>query len=373
MLDSDASFFLVPEFQSSRGARRTSRAPLSDLRFGAETGADLCMALMPDPGTHGVAALADLAVTGANVVPSRKTDTDFSAINTADDPTDGIETCEDIHADFLSFDEDDADFFAPEDGYDETLAEAAPFADSPDIRAVTPRRPMRFTFARDAVEHSRASLPSPNLFANVFDDDSLVGPGIDPRLQRSRARARARLAAHEAGLAPEARNLWGDDANEAVMATEDGPETAPDMPTITLTETTASDGSDGQAPRRAVRHLSVTRRMPKPRLAQSEIHDPLQNHLHQVRHALYTPDPEEVAAALASPPQQSLPVRVMAALVTLALLLTRIIAPLRAVLADQARLLRDMATGNGLRLPSRAMAITGLIFALAQTIPPNLM
>jgi hypothetical protein len=366
MLDSDASFFLVPEFQSSRGARRTLGAPLSELRFDTATGADLCMTLMPDPGTRGVAALADLTSTCANAVPSGKIDTDFLEDSAADDITTLADTQDETAADFFALYEDDSDLFAPEPD--------ALTSDSADIRAVTPRRPMRFTFAREAVEHSRLILPIPNLFENVFADDSLDGPGIDPRLQRSRARALAQLAAHEAALLPEARNLWFDDGSD--LAEPVGPAqitTDTDADTITMTETSASDGSDGHAPRRAVRHLSVTRRTPKPRLAQSDIHDPLQDHLHQVREALYTITPEDEAAALAAAEENSPRARILAAWAMMSLMFIQIIASLRLAMSDQTRPLRDAVFGNSLRLPARAVAITGLILAVAQTIPNNLM
>lgn len=368
MLDSDASFFLVPEFQSSRGARRAFGAPLSTLRFDAEAGADLCMSLAPDPGTLGVAAKTDITAAGANAVPTDSDHPDVMAFSTAFTDDRFAIACADGAADSFSLDEDPADPFTPDAAPDDAAA-------SPDARAVTPRRPMRFTFARDSLEHSRQSLPIPNLFENAFDNGALTGLDIDPRLQRSRARARARLAAHEATLPPEARNLWCDDASDDAQpdsTATPGMDAADDQATITLTETAASDGSDGQTPRRAVRHLSVTRRTPKPRIPVAEISDPLQDHLHQVRHALYTPDPEEEAALAAAPPQGKL-ARLIAALLTVALLLTQIAAHLRATLADQARPLRDALAGNGLRLPSRAIAITGVVFALAQTIPPNLM
>ena len=371
MLDSDASFFLVPEFQSSRGARRTLGAPYSTLRFDAAPDADLCMSLVPDPGTFGVAAKADITAEGANAVPTDTATPDFLALPAAESPDAFAYSFHEDTADFLAFGEDPADIFATDD-----LPEDAAFAsDTADIRAVTPRRPMRFTFARDSMEHSRLILPIPNLFENTFEDDTLTGPGIDPRLQRSRARARARLMAHEAALPPEARNLWCNDGSDDEMptATDTPLDTQADSSTITLTETTVSDGTDGQAPRRAVRHLSVNRRAPKPRLAPSEIHDPLQSHLHQVREALYTADPEEEAAALDPSPQQTLPLRLVAVLVTLTVLLMQIIAALRASLPDHARTLRDTLMGNSLRLPSRALAITGMILALAQTIPPDLM
>jgi hypothetical protein len=371
MLDSDASFFLVPEFQSSRGARRTLGAPYSNLRFDAAPGADLCMALMPDPGTLGVAAKADITATGANAVPTDTDTPDFLDLIAADSPEPLADTYGEDAADFFSFDEDAADLFTMEDAPEDSALST----DSPDIRSVTPRRPMRFTFARGEVEHSRLILPIPNLFENTFEDDTLTGPGIDPRLQRSRARARARLTAHEAALPPEARNLWCDDGSDEEMPTASQVplETEADSGTITLTETTANDGTDGHAPRRAVRHLSVTRRTPKPRLSSAEIHDPLQDHLHQVRDALYSTDPEEEAAALASPHQHALPLRLAATLVTLAFLLVQVIAALRAGLPDRARALRDTLLGNSLRLPSRALAITGMILAIAQTIPPDLM
>lgn len=370
MLDSDASFFLVPEFQSSRGARRTLGAPLSNLRFDVAPDADLCISLAPDPGTFGVTAKADITATGANAVPADMDTPDFPALPADDHPDCRADLFRVDAADFFSFDEDTADLFTQ----DETPDDAALATDIQDFRSVTPRRPMRFTFARGAVEHSRLILPIPNLFENTFEDDTLTGPDVDPRLQRSRARARARLTAHEATLPPEARNLWCDDGSDAAMVTdtEEGADTTPDSASITMTETTASDGSDGLAPRRAVRHLSVTRRTPKPRLTQSEIHDPLQDHLHQVRDALYAADPEDMPAP-AAPRQQALPLRLLAAMVTLALVLVQLIAPLRALFADQARLLRDMASSSTTRLPYRAVAITGLVFALAQTIPPNLM
>jgi hypothetical protein len=329
------------------------------------------MSLVPDPGTFGVAAKADITAAGANAVPTDTAPSEFLDFSTADSPAPRAGTLDEDVAEFFSFDEDTADLFTLEDAPEDVALSTA----TPDIRSITPRRPMRFTFARDSMEHSRLILPIPNLFENTFEDDTLNGPGIDPRLQRSRARARARLMAHEAALPPEARNLWYDDgSDDQTPAASDTPlDTEADSATITLTETAASDGTDGHAPRRAVRHLSVTRRAPKPRLAASEIHDPLQSHLHQVREALYTPDPEEAAAALAAPPQQTLPLRLVAVLVTLTVLLMQIIAAMRASLPDSARALRDTLLANSLRLPSRALAITGMILAIAQTIPPNLM
>lgn len=370
MLDSDASFFLVPEFQSSRGARRNSSAPLSDLRFGAVSGAELCMCLMPDPGTLGVAAFANLTPATANAVPTSEIDIDLLEGPAPDGNASITGTVDDHAADSFALHEDDPNAFP---------TDLDPFAtESHDIRAVTPRRPMRFTFAREAVEHSRLILPIPNLFESAFEDDSLDGPGIDPRLQRSRARARARLAAHEAALPPEARNLWFDDGSE-LPAPDAVVQAAPDTETITITmsETCASDGSDGHAPRRAVRHLSVTRRTPKPHRALAEIHDPLQDHLHQVREALYTPSPEEETTVLAAVPQPALLLRisasVSAALMGLALLFMQITTQLQIAVFSQTRLLRTASLSGNLRLASRAMAITGLIFAVAQTIPANLM
>ena len=378
MLDSDASFFLVPEFQSSRGARRTLGAPLSNLRFDAAPGTDLCMSLAPDPGTFGVTAKTDITITGASAVPTGSDAPDFLELPSASGPEPLVDTPLEDTASSFSFDEDNADIFLVAEAQDDCALSAETPAETSDMRAVTPRRPMRFTFARDTVEHSRLILPIPNLFENTFEDDTLTGPGIDPRLQRSRARARARLAAHEATLPPEARNLWCDEGGDPWLAGSSDDTQAPaaetDAPlsTLTLTETTASDGSDGQAPRRAVRHLTVTRRSPKPRLPEAEIHDPLQSHLHQVRQALYTPDPEEERAQTAAPPQ-GMAQRLVAALVTVALMLAQIISQLRQSLSDQTRPLRDAMVGNGLRLPSRAIAIIATIFALAQTIPPNLM
>lgn len=381
MLDSDASFFLVPEFQSSRGARRTSRAPLSDLRFGPETGADLAFAPMPVPGILGLAERPASAEGSAKPVPTTAPAEDFLSLSAAV-PSNGSDLRIQHHADHGAL-LDDAPLY-PSQNPAPTPADSAqtPIDDMPDTRAVTPRRPMRFTFARDAAEPGRIALPIQNLFDGVFDESALTGPDIDPRLQRSRARAVARLAAHEAALPPEARNLFCDDGSDDQAAP------SPDAPCLTVTATTAaSDGADGTAPRRAVRHLSVTRRTPKPKADPAAIHDPLQDHLHQVRDALYAPDPEaeaEIAASVAAQ-QPPLPLRVLAVLLTLAFTLVQLLPPLRALLAQKSRHLLQQVTkplsallfaalsSIAPRLPARAMAITGTVFLLAQTLPPYVM
>ena len=66
-----------------------------------------------------------------------------------------------------------------------------------DNRPVTPRRPLRLTSARTA-DAPAAAPPVANIFNGVFDIEERP---TDPRLQRSRTRARNLLAAHEAVVA----------------------------------------------------------------------------------------------------------------------------------------------------------------------------
>lgn len=402
MLDSDASFFLVPEFQSSRGARRTIRAPLSDLQFGPAYGADLAFAPAPHHGIpeHGTTNRADHAaiiLPGANAVPTALAADDFAPHADHVIPP-APQRADDISPAPCALD-DASPLYPPQPA---AVATDAPASDIPDSRSVTPRRPMRFTFAREVAEPGRAALPIQNLFDGVFDDSTLTGPGIDPRLQRSRARAVARLAAHESSLPPEARNLFCDDGTDDTHDAihDDLSDAAPQTPPLTVTATTAAnDGTDGTAPRRAVRHLAVTRRAPRPKVNPAAIHDPLQLHLHQVRDALYAPDPEAEPqqAATVQLQQPALPLRLLAVLLTLAFTLARLAAPLRAVAMEKTRQIRNQlsstlagpiygamsgAISNAVsgavsaalpRLPARATAIAGTVFLLAQTLPPHVM
>ncbi|NBE08711.1 hypothetical protein [Paragemmobacter ruber] len=399
MLDSDASFFLVPEFQSSHGARRSRSAPSSDLVNDAAQGTEFCLPPLSDAGapgiTAGVAALAAFGFPSASFMPEEaRIAADFSRTDgviapvalpiLADAPSAGGESRADDIMDAGS------DSLFLESGEDTAALPT-------EARAITPRRPMRFTFARETPEPGRIALPAPNLFDGVFDSNTLSGADIDPRLQRSRARALARLAAHEATLPPEARNLWHDDGAEpdaplaATEATETAPAVLPDAtpPAMTMTapESVADPSTATPAapvtPRRAVRQIAVTRRTPRPRPEIAAIHDPLQDHLHQIRDALYAPLPDTADAAEAtatSPIPARAPIlarlvalimalAVMRTLLTLHRALTRPRAPRFPALLPALRRLMV----SPLRLPARAAAITALILVLAQTVPRDLM
>jgi len=164
----------------------------------------------------------------------------------------------------------------------------------PDARPVTPRRLLRFSAARGIEDTRVQALPVLNLFDGVFEsEDDLT----DPRLLRSRARARRLLAAHEAGLSEAERNLWHDDPQ---------PEPAP-APALAPTEPQG----------RRIRHLTAADIAPH---APAPIVDPLRDHLQAVRAALYAPDPD------APPPVEraGLGERLMAPLIaTLLFLLSR--------------------------------------------------
>jgi hypothetical protein len=394
MLDSDASFFLVPEFQSSRGARRSRSAPSTNLRTDAARGTDFCLSPLSDPGSRGVAALTAFGFSSASFMPEEAQNTTLSDQGRAIAPsaligsTDAPAFAGESHGDDSTVAASDIPLLESV-RTDSAACDAAPLV--ADARAITPRRPMRFTFARDAVEPGRIALPAPNLFDGVFDRSALVGPDIDPRLQRSRARAMARLAAHEATLPPEARNLWHDDGTEsddaaaltAPAIAETATPTVPDTAHDTSADISADTGP--VAPRRAVRQITVTRRTPRPRPEPAALHDPLQDQLHQIRDALYAPLPEDpaqtdpaVAAAPEAPAKAPILARLVALIMALAVMrsfltlhraLTRIPAPKADRLAAPLRRL----LGGPLRLPARAAAITALVLVLAQTVPRDLM
>ena len=182
----------------------------------------------------------------------------------------------------------------------------------PEARPITPRRPMRFTFARETGEPTPVAPPAFNLFAGVFQEDSLEHPDLDPRLRRSRERAMARIAAHEAALPPEARNLWFDDAEAA-----QGTSVAIAEASLSSEASPPSVESDVTHPRRVVRHICVKRRAEEAPAPAATIRDPLQDHLHRIREALYTVDPSDQPESM---PQLSLADRLIAILLHLAVL-----------------------------------------------------
>lgn len=397
MLDSDASFFLVPEFQSSRGARRSRSAPSSDFRHDAAQGTDLCLSPLSDAGTRGVAALAAFGFPSANFVPEEaRITTDALQQSGHMDPftlpvaTDALTFTGESQLDDITDAASDSLFIESAEMAPPVDAEAAPAL--PETRAITPRRPMRFTFAREPVEPGRIALPTPNLFDGVFDTNTLAGPDIDPRLQRSRARALARLAAHEATLPPEARNLWHDDGCEADIAplaaetishTTDATLSASHAEAAPEIATTVATGP--VTPRRAVRQIAVTRRTPRPRPEAAAPHDPLQDQLHQIRDALYAPLPaaadtaEEAQVPAKAPAQTPVFARLVALIMALAVMRT-FLALQRAVARPRSApkapafiaTLRGLFTGP-MRMPARAVAITALVLVLAQTVPRDVM
>lgn len=235
-------------------------------------------------------------------------------------------------------------------GPDSLSIAQAPQADAPqaDARPVTPRRPLRFSFARTAEDAAPVTLPVSNIFLGIFDEDDLSTAGVDPRLARSRHRARAILAAREAALPAEEANLWHDFGPEPAQdhITAPAPASAP-----AVDSTTAPRG------RRPVRHLSsadlVAHRQIDPPTP-----DPLQDHLHRIRDAIYAPDPEAEAAEAAARP--SLPARLAAHALNLALIVTAL--PLGAAL-----MVYTLLRGEDLRLSARMVAVAGTAMAVLQT------
>ena len=217
-----------------------------------------------------------------------------------------------------------------------------------DSRPVTPRRPLRFSFARSAEDAAPVTLPVSNIFAGIFDEDDLSTAGVDPRLARSRHRARAILAAREATLPVEEANLWHDFGDTPVEEAAAIPAPAPAAPD--LDATTAPRG------RRPVRHLTSADLLAQ-RPAEAPVHDPLQDHLHRVRDALYAPDPEADAAAAAARP--SVPARLAAHALNLALVVTAL--PL-----GVAMMIYTVFRGEDLRLSARMVAIAGTALTVMQ-------
>jgi hypothetical protein len=227
---------------------------------------------------------------------------------------------------------------------------AAQFANSEpataEARPVTPRRPLRFSFARSAEDAAPVTLPVSNIFAGIFDEDDLSTAGVDPRLARSRHRARAILAAREASLPIEEANLWHDFGTTPIAE----PAPTPAQATPDLDATTALRG------RRPVRHLTSADLLAH-RPTEAPVQDPLQDHLHRVRDALYAPDPEAEAAEAAARP--SLPARLAAHALNLALVVTAL--PLGA-----AMMIYTFFRGEDLRLSARMVAIAGTALTVLQ-------
>ena len=256
----------------------------------------------------------------------------------------------------------------------EPVAEPLGDAITAEARPVTPRRPLRFTSAREAGDAAPVTLPTLNLFSDVFHDDILDQPDLDPRLRRSRERAMSRLAAYESALPPEARNLWHDDAAtvsaeaHAAASTEATAEvSAPAAVMHAQTESTPMSAAAAALPRRPVRHIEVKRRAEDRPAAITASHDPLQDHLHRVRDALYTADPAEEPAPQ---PEPALHLRLLALLMHVALLLATLPDRLATALAPFTPSLRR---GYSLRLATAASLATAAVMMLHQLDPSRLL
>lgn len=227
-----------------------------------------------------------------------------------------------------------------------------------DTRPVTPRRPLRFSSARASEDAVAVTLPVANLFAGIFDEDDLATADVDPRLARSRQRARAILAAREAALPAEEANLWHDftlDPAPAPSPTPISASAAADAATIATADAARTARSRSGRP---VRHLTSADLLGN-RVTETPAEDPLQNHLHRVRDALYGPDPEGDAAAAAAAAHLSLPARCTAHAFNLALLVTAL--PLGA-----AMMVYTFLRGEDLRLSARMVAVTGTAVTVMQ-------
>ena len=376
MLDCDASFVSVPEFASIRRSLPASLMGATALRDGphetvAKSGTAPVQKAERQTGETFTAAMQPAF---------------FDHLPASDLPPIPVPPLVDLRAEA-------ARHFTPPAAPQET--EAAGLAD-PDLHApdsavgadqrpVTPRRPLRFTSARGADEATPVSLPSFDLFEGVFEDNSLEGPDVDPRLQRSRARARAHLAAMEATLTPVERNLWQDDVFEADTPAEPV-QTRPiveDLAEAPVENVVAR--AEGRAiPRRPVRHLSPSDAIRTPRPA-PQIHDPLRDRLRDLRDILYTPTPEEAeaaAVAAAKPARQPVQAMVIAAVLGLVLPLVALVLSLfqsaRQTLRTRlAALPKGLPNALTTALPSRGFAprlSTAAVAALAAlAIPIGLM
>lgn len=197
---------------------------------------------------------------------------------------------------------------------------------SASARPVVPRR-------KGALSPDLATTDSrgPRLFDSVFDPPD--APCRDPRLWRSRQRARDLLAAQEARLAPFERNLWRDDDGE--------------------TDPAATPTSDRR--RRPVRPVKLADLRPMPsRPAPPE--EPLHICLAKARDALYAPLPD------APIPAPNLPQRLSEQ--TLNLCLVMVALPLGALL-----ILLSLLRGGNLALTARIVGLVGIATAVLQQSP----
>lgn len=296
MLDADASFRPDPEAHAPLRfdpvTASPAAAPLPEDRLPTETLPDAAPQTDPSIGQPDTTASRD-----ETADPPAEASTEDTAENTAHDIADDI--AEDTAA---------------------------------DPRPVTPRRLLRFSSARAAEDAPVLARPVLNLFDGVFDEDDTP---TDPRLLRSRARARRLLAAHEAGLSDAERNLWHDDPQ---------PQPAPE---------TASPEPEPQG--RRIRHLTAADIAPHP---PEPVHDPLRDRLHAARDALYLPHPDD-------PPPQPRP-GLAERLTVQVLNATVLVAAWPVGLALAAITLRR---GEDLRLTARTVALVGTASALLQVAP----
>lgn len=226
---------------------------------------------------------------------------------------------------------EDAALNAPDTDLPDALADADDATADP--RPVTPRRLLRFSSARAAEDAPVLARPILSLFEGVFDDEDDLS---DPRLLRSRARARRLLAAHEAGLSDAERNLWHDDPQP------EAPAPAP---------ATAAPEPQG----RRIRHLTAADIAPLP---PEPVHDPLRDRLHAARDALYTVHPDD------PPPLREVGLAERLTVQALTAILFIVSWPVGIALAAI-----NLLRGEDLRLTARTVAMVGTATALLQVVP----
>lgn len=346
MLDLDASFAFVPEFQSTR-RRVAEKALLShDGLFGADILTSKVFPAISAPECDKVALPVkpfDKADARAQPADADRAEDDLASLALADLRDAATES-----------------LFAATEA-DEDTSPVAPT----EARAITPRRPLRFTPSRQAADATPVSLPNLNLFDGVFQTGRLDAESVDPRLLRSRSRALSRLAAHEASLPPEQRNLWHDDGAEEIATPKraDEPQAQP--------VTNRADDADTIQPRRPVRQIAVNRNAtPRPE-ASPRIHDPLQDQLHRVREALYTPGAED--PSLADTAKEAKDDTALLRLATLVLHLAVMLFTLPGRLADRIQPLLPLPRrGHTLRLATLASLAAVIALVLVQGDPGSL-
>ena len=351
MLDCDASFVSVPEFASIRRSLPARLMAATALQDGPEEALARPVSAPP----HKVERQAEESFTA--MCPAFVDHLPVSEL-----PPIPVPPLADLRTEA-------AKSFAPsrtaENEAEDLALPAAAETDSDvdaEARPVIPRRPLRFTAARGAEDSAPITLPSFDLFEGVFDDTGLDGPGVDPRLQRSRARARAHLAAMEAALTPVERNLWHDDPEPELPAQ---PVLARAATEDIATAEAAPRAEGAPMPRRPVRHLSAAdaRRTQRPA---PQIHDPLRDRLRDLRDILYTPTPEETEAAAqaAAHRREPLPQRALSMLLPMLALLLSTLQAARLVLGAMGKTLPQPSTvAQPMALP------TALMQALQRALP----